>query len=37
LGYSVFDRRGGFWMHKNGTITPYCRHNWKSNIVIKKD
>jgi hypothetical protein len=36
LGYSVFDRRGGFWMHHNGEITPYCRHHWKSNIVIKK-
>jgi DNA-binding CsgD family transcriptional regulator len=36
LGYSVFDRRGGFWMHKDGVITPYCRHNWQSNIVVKK-
>jgi hypothetical protein len=36
LGYSVFDRRGGFWMHKDGTITPYCRHRWQSNIVVKK-
>lgn len=36
LGYSVFERRGGFWRHKDGTITPYCRHVWKSNIVIKK-
>lgn len=36
LGYSVFDRRGGFWRHKDGEITPYCRHHWKSNIVIKK-
>lgn len=36
LGYSVFDRRGGFWRHKNGTVTPYCRHKWKSNIVVKK-
>jgi len=37
LGYSVFDRRGGFWTRK-GThdTTPYCRHSWKSNIVIKK-
>lgn len=37
LGYSVFDRRGGFWTRK-GThdTTPYCRHTWKSNIVIKK-
>jgi hypothetical protein len=36
LGYSVFDRRGGFWTHKNGETTPYCRHKWKSNIVVKK-
>lgn len=36
LGYSVFDRRGGFWMHKDGIITPYCRHRWQSNIVVKK-
>lgn len=36
LGYSVFDRRGGFWRHKDGTITPYCRHFFKSNIVVKK-
>jgi len=36
LGYSVFDRRGGFWTHKDGNITPYCRHNWKSNIVVQK-
>lgn len=36
VGYSVFDRRGGFWRHKDGTTTAYCRHKWKSNIVIKK-
>jgi hypothetical protein len=36
LGYSVFDRRGGFWRHKDGIITPYCRHRWQSNIVVKK-
>jgi DNA-binding Lrp family transcriptional regulator len=36
LGYSVFDRRGGFWTHHDGTVTPYCRHTWKSNIVVKK-
>lgn len=37
LGYSVFDRRGGFWTRK-GThdTTPYCRHKWVSQIVIKK-
>ncbi len=37
LGYSVWDRRGGFWTHKGtGTTTPYCRHRWKSNLVIQK-
>lgn len=37
LGYSVFDRRGGFWTRKGGNeTTPYCRHKWKSNIVVKK-
>lgn len=36
LGYSVFDRRGGFWRHPDGEVTPYCRHRWDSNIVIKK-
>lgn len=36
LGYSVFDRRGGFWRHKDGTTTPYCRHRWQSNIIVKK-
>jgi len=35
LGYSVFDRRGGFW-NNSGTVEPHCRHNWKSNIVVKK-
>lgn len=31
LGYSVFDRKGGWWGHN-----PECRHRWVSNIVIKK-
>lgn len=31
LGYSVFDRKGGFWGK-----SPECRHNWVSSIVIKK-
>lgn len=31
LGYSVWDRKGGWW-GKN----PECRHLWKSNIVILK-
>jgi hypothetical protein len=37
LGYSVWDRRGGFWTRKGtNDTTPYCRHKWKSNIVIQK-
>lgn len=36
LGYSVFDRRGGFWTHPNGEVTPYCRHHWQSNVIVKK-
>lgn len=35
LGYSVWDRRGGFWNH-NGETDAACRHIWKSNIVIKR-
>jgi hypothetical protein len=31
VGYSVFDRKGGFWGSKEE-----CRHRWVSNIVIKK-
>jgi DNA-binding Lrp family transcriptional regulator len=31
LGYSVWDRRGGWWGD-----SPTCRHNWTSNIIVKK-
>jgi hypothetical protein len=31
LGYSVFDRAGGFWGKKG-----YCRHEWRRLLVIKK-
>lgn len=31
LGYSVFDRKGGWWGK-----SPECRHRWQSNIVVKK-
>jgi hypothetical protein len=36
LGYSVFDRAGGFWMQPDGTVSPSCRHYWKTNIVLRK-
>jgi limonene-1,2-epoxide hydrolase len=35
LGYSVFDRVGGFWNNK-GTIETQCRHEWKPVIIQKK-
>ena len=35
LGYSVWDRRGGWW-NNDGKISPSCRHNWVSNIVKRK-
>ena len=35
LGYSVWDRRGGWW--NTGTeISESCRHQWKTNIVTRK-
>lgn len=36
LGYSVFDRRGGWWTMPNGDHSPSCRHIWMSNVIIKK-
>ncbi len=35
VGYSVWNRGGGFW-NNHGTTEPHCRHEWKSHIVIKK-
>jgi hypothetical protein len=37
LGYSVFDRRGGWWTQPNGQASPSCRHRWFSQVVIKKN
>ena len=36
LGYSVFDRRGGWWTKPNGEHSPSCRHRWYAQTVIKK-
>lgn len=36
LGYSVWDRRGGWWTQPNGQHSPSCRHEWVSNIVTRK-
>lgn len=35
LGYSVWDRRGGWW-NDNGDIKEHCRHRWFSQIVTRK-
>jgi hypothetical protein len=38
LGYSVFLYCGGYYTNPNTNITtPYCRHFWQKNIVVKKD
>jgi len=36
LGYSVWDRRGGWFTLPTGEHRPYCRHSWQSLTVIKK-
>ena len=36
LGYSVFDRKGGWWTRPNGQHSPSCRHRWFAQTVIKK-
>jgi hypothetical protein len=35
LGYSVFNRAGGFW-NNHGEIEYQCRHGWQKHVVIKK-
>ena len=36
LGYSVWDRRGGWFTQPNGEARPYCRHSWQAITVIKQ-
>jgi hypothetical protein len=36
LGYSVWDRRGGWFTEPDGTHRPYCRHRWDVKIVTRK-
>lgn len=36
LGYSVWDRRGGWWTKPNGVHSPSCRHRWVQNFVVRK-
>jgi hypothetical protein len=37
LGYSVWDRKGGWWTMPSGEHSPSCRHEWKSNLVMRKN
>jgi len=37
MGYSVWDRCGGWWTEPDGTHSPQCRHEWKANLVKRKD
>ena len=37
LGYSVFQLCGGWYTNPNtGRTTPFCRHEWKRNVVVEK-
>ena len=36
LGYSVWDRRGGWWTKPSGKHSESCRHEWKTNVVTRK-
>jgi hypothetical protein len=37
LGYSVFQLCGGWYTNPDtGRRTPYCRHEWKRNVVVEK-
>jgi len=37
LGYSVFDRGGGWWGQGAGRpASPSCRHEWRSNVLIRR-
>ena len=36
LGYSVWDRRGGWWTKPNGKHSESCRHQWQTNVVTRK-
>lgn len=37
VGYSVWDREGGFWNQGKGKgVSAHCRHQWVSQVLIKK-
>ena len=36
MGYSVWNRRGGWYHTSSGVNRPQCRHVWEQQIVIRK-
>ena len=36
MGYSVWNRRGGWYHTASGVNRPQCRHVWEQQIVIRK-
>lgn len=36
LGYSAWDRVGGWWTREDGSHSPQCRHTWNALTVIRK-
>ena len=37
LGYSVYDRVGGWWTREDGSHSPQCRHQWFALTVVRKN
>jgi len=36
MGYSVWDRKGGWYTEPDGFRSKECRHRWVRQIVMKK-
>jgi hypothetical protein len=36
MGYSVWNRRGGWYHTASGVNRPQCRHIWEQQLVIRK-
>lgn len=36
MGYSVWNKRGGWYTESDGTHSPSCRHIWEQQLVIRK-
>ena len=36
LGYSVWDRKGGWWEKPNGELSSECRHRWVQQTIVRE-